>query len=348
MDGAEWIETLLADLPATEASDLILEPQDDGSLVAKVRCQGLCRELRRCPPGIGKVAIARLKAIAGLPAYITEQPQDGRIDGAPFGIDGDCRFAVLPTVRGGRVALRLPALGALPEPQELGLPTAVLDALRAQVRSADGLVLLTGPTGSGKTTTIHSLLRELANERVDRQILTIEDPVERLLPGIAQVEVRAHRGDDFAGTLRAALRQDVDVIVVGEIRDQDTALTAVQAALCGHMVIATMHTGRAREAVPRLLSMGVADHLLLPALRGVLSQRLVRLIHEPCRGEGCGDCVGGYRGRQVICDYISCTGADPIALKNGAAVEQATMEQQIEELVASRRTHDDERLRVLA
>jgi general secretion pathway protein E len=299
-----WIDRILRRAASlTEASDLVLEPLDDGTLVVRARIAGVYREIDRCARDGAQAAIARLKSLAGVPAYIVDEPQDGRIDGKPFALPGDLRAAFMPTVRGPRAALRLPALGALPKPEALGLPAAVVGGLRAAMRLPQGLVLVCGPTGSGKTTTIHSLLVELAAERPDRLPLAIEDPVERRLAGVVQIEVKPHLQLGFTEMLRSALRQDPDVLVIGEIRDPATAQAAVRAALTGHLVVTTMHCGRAGEALPRLLEMGVSPELLLPVLSGVLAQRLVRVIHPACQGAGCSDCNGGYAGRRVVADW---------------------------------------------
>jgi len=347
-DGGTWIEAVLARLAEGGASDLVLEPQDDGSLAAVQRLEGVRSRIDCCPAAEAATAIARLKAMARLPAYITDEVQDGRLDGRRFGIPGEIRVAVFPTVRGQRVALRLPALGALPEPEQLGFGEEVLAALRIALRAPDGVVLITGPTGSGKTTTIHALLRELAAERPDRQILSIEDPVERLLPGVAQAEVRTPVGFDFLQALRSALRQDVDVLVVGEIRDPDTARTAIRAALSGHLVVATLHAGRAVEVVPRLLDMGVEESLLLPALRLVLAQRLVRRLHSDCGGAGCEGCHGGWRGRQVLCDLLELDHHQRGLLRAGdIPLLHTDMDAQAAALLAERVTDTAELARVL-
>ena len=296
------VERFLVAAGAAGAIDLAFDPQDDGSLLAMARIDGVRAPLGRIPAGEAAGAIARLKGLAALPAYITDEAQDGRLDGAPFAIPGDLRLAAIPTVRGQRLALRLPALGALPTPDGLGLPAAIVTGLRALLRRADGLVIVSGPTGSGKTTTIHSLLVELARDRPDRQVLTIEDPVERRLPGVVQVETAGHRGFDHQAALAAALRQDPDVIVVGEVRDPATAAACLRAALTGHLVVTTLHAGRAAEVVPRLVEMGCDLDLLTPALAGVLAQRLVRLVHAACAGAGCSECQGGLRGRRAVAD----------------------------------------------
>ena len=342
------VEDLLRRAGAQGASDLALDPQDDGSLVAIARIDGVRQILGRIDATGGVTAIARLKALAGLPAYITDAPQDGRLDGRPFAIPGDLRLAVLPTVRGGRIALRLPALGALPTPDGLGLPSGAVSHLRSLVRRADGLVLITGPTGSGKSTTIHSLLAELAIERPDRQIVTIEDPVERRVDGLAQVEVANGRGFGPAEALAAALRQDADVLVVGEVRDRATAAACLSAALTGHLVVTTLHCGRAVEAVPRLTDMGVDRDLLLPALVGVLSQRLVRLVHPDCGGRGCAGCTGGWRGRRAVADLLLVDHAARTALRDGAAPRlTADLDRQAADLVAAGLTTQVETVRVI-
>jgi type II secretory ATPase GspE/PulE/Tfp pilus assembly ATPase PilB-like protein len=318
--GGQWVDGVLAAAAKlTETSDLALEPLDDGALAVRARIAGIYRDLGACAAEQAPAAIARLKALAGLPAYILDEPQDGRIDGRPFGLAGDIRAAFLPTVRGARAALRLPAIGALPSPHALGLPEAVVAGLRAALRAPQGLVLVCGPTGSGKTTTIHSLLAELAAERPDRLPLAIEDPVERRLRGVVQVEVRPHLNYGFAEALRAAVRQDPDVLVIGEVRDPTTAQAAVRATLTGHLVVTTLHCGRAAEALPRLIEMGVAPELLLPALTGVLAQRLVRLVHAACNGRGCASCHGGFSGRRVVADWATPDHAARSSWVRGAA-----------------------------
>jgi type II secretory ATPase GspE/PulE/Tfp pilus assembly ATPase PilB-like protein len=312
-----WIDDVLSRIAAHGASDLVLDPEDDGSLAVRLRVGGLYRTIDRCPPAGAAGAIARLKALAGQPAYILDEPQDGRIDGKPFGLPGDLRAAFIPTVRGIRAALRLPAIGVLPAPDRLGLPEAVVAGLRAALRRPQGLIVVCGPTGSGKTTTIHALLAELARERADRAILAIEDPVERRLPGVVQVEVRPHVGLDFAAGLRAGLRQDPDVLVIGEVRDPETARIAVRTALTGHLVVTTLHCGRAVECLPRLIEMGVDRDLVVPTIAGVLAQRLLRTVHAACAGAGCERCQGGYDGRMPVADWCAPDHAARLAWADG-------------------------------
>ncbi len=302
-----WIDAALRRVAGLSgASDAAVEPDDAGALRLRVRTVGVYQELDRCPADGAAAAMARLKALAGVPAYIRDEPQDGRIDGRPFGFAGDLRAAFLPTVRGVRAALRLPALGAVPPPEGLGLEPEVVAGLRRALRASQGLLLVCGPTGSGKTTTIHSVLAEQARTRPDRLLLAIEDPVERRLEGIVQVETAAGRGLDFAAALRAGLRHDPDVIMVGEIRDAETAQAALRAALTGHLVITTLHCARAHEAVPRLLEMGCARELLMPTLIGILAQRLLRV------GAGLGQ-------RRPVADWLPLDHAARMAWMAGAA-----------------------------
>ena len=344
----EWIDTMLhRSATLRDASDLVFEPLDDGSLMVRIRTAGIYRDMDRCSTSNATAAVARLKALAGVPAYITEEPQDGRINGRPFGLPGDVRASFVPTVRGPRSALRLPALGELPPPSGLGLPEAVVHGLRTAIRAAQGLVLVCGPTGSGKTTTIHSLLVELAADRPDRLPLAIEDPVERRLAGVVQIEVRPHLQFGFAEALRAVVRQDPDVLVIGEVRDPTTAQAAVRAALTGHLVITTLHCGRAVEALPRLIEMGVMPELLLPVLSGVLAQRLVRTVHAACAGVGCEACHGGYLGRQAVADWTAPDHQARIAWSQGRAPPLlADQDLQAADLVARGRTTPAEVLRV--
>ena len=330
------------------ASDLAFEPLDDRRLQAVSRIDGVRMVSGVISRELSAMTLARLKGLACLPAYITDEPQDGSFDGRPFGISGDVRIAFLPTARGQRAALRLPALGELPAPAGLGLTETVLDSLRSALRRPDGLVLMAGPTGSGKTTTLHSLLSELATQRPDRHIVTIEDPVERRLAGITQVAVNPVRGFGFAEALTATLRHDPDVIVVGEVRDPLTALSCVRAALTGHLVVTTVHAGRARDVVPRLLEMGVEPQLLLPVLHTVVAQRLVRRRHAACRGEGCASCSDGYRGRQVVADLLVLDAEVRACLRQGTLPGLAAdLDRQAASLAQSGATTAAELLRVL-
>ena len=343
------IDRLVAQAAASGVSDVVAEPQDDGSLLLVARRDGLRHPVGRIPAEGAAQAVARLKSLASLPAYITDEPQDGSIPGGAFNVPGEVRLACLPTVRGQRLALRLPVLGALPRPDELHLDSGVLQQLRQALRRREGLLLVTGPTGSGKTTTIHSLLAELAAERSDRQVVTIEDPVERRIPGLAQVAVAPARGFGYGEALAAALRQDADVLVVGEVRDRATAAACLTAALTGHLVISTLHCGRATEAVRRLTDLGVDRDHLRSALSLVLAQRLVRRRHDACGGAGCAACVGGFLGRVPVCDLLLFDEANRTRLAGGLPpLLAADLDEQAAGLVASGVTTDAELARSVA
>lgn len=263
------------------ASDLHVEPHE-GGLRVRMRIDGMLQQVMDRPDVPVRRIVSRLKVMAGLDIAETRLPQDGRIALSLAGRQIDTRVSSLPGHHGERIVLRildrsaglmpLEALGLSPEQQA---QLARLSAL------PNGIILATGPTGAGKTTTLYSLL-QLAN-RAERNIVTVEDPVEYDLPGISQSQINASIGMSFAAGLRAALRQDPDVILVGEIRDGETASTAAQAALTGHLVFSTLHANSAAAAVVRLRDLGVEDYLIAATLRGVLAQRLLRRLCMDCR-----------------------------------------------------------------
>lgn len=337
------LEILLVQAAHAGASDVVADPCDDGSLMVIARCDGLRDQVGVISAPEVARAIGRLKGRANLPAYITDEVQDGVLDGRPLGILGELRLACLPTIRGQRIAVRLPIAGVLPTPDKLGLTPAVLAVMRHALRRREGLVLVTGPSGSGKTTTIHSLLAELASERTDRQILTIEDPVERRIPGIAHVAVAPLRGFGYAEALSAALRQDANVLVVGEVRDRTTAAACLTAALTGHVVISTLHCGRAAEAIRRLVDLGVDVNHVRSALSVVLAQRLVRRRHTACAGAGCAACRAGFLGRLPVTDLLECDSANRERIASGLPpVLTADLDQQAAELIANGCTSGEE------
>src|SRR5215813_8312555 len=231
-------------------------------------------------------------------------PQDGGIRLRVAGRDVDVRVSIVPAAFGERVVLRLLDRAAtLLGLDELGLVPAVAAAFERLLGHAHGIVLVTGPTGSGKTTTLYAALRRLATG--ERNIMTIEDPIEYQLPGIGQMQVHPRIALDFATGLRAILRQDPDVILVGEIRDRETVEITLQAALTGHVVLATLHTNDAASAMTRLLDMGVERYLIASAVVGVLAQRLVRRTCESCKAAGCTACRNtGFRGRIGIHELL--------------------------------------------
>jgi general secretion pathway protein E len=309
------------------ASDIHLEPYER-EVVVRFRIDGILADVLRPPVGMHPALAARVKVLAGLDIAERRLPQDGRIAVRVGGRDVDVRVSIVPTALGERVVLRLlDRTATLLELGDLGLARPTAAALGRLLGQSHGILLVTGPTGSGKTTTLYAALRRLATG--ERNIMTIEDPVEYQLPGIGQVQVNPRIGLTFAAGLRSVLRQDPDVILVGEIRDRETVEIAMQAALTGHLVFSTLHTTDAPGAITRLLDMGVEPFLISSSVLGVLAQRLVR---RPCAGcasagpptaeerealgpgapaalrhagPGCAECRGtGYRGRIALHELL--------------------------------------------
>lgn len=275
------VNQLLRQAARAQASDLHLEPHEDG-LRARMRVDGTMQAVfdRRDVPA--RRVVSRLKVMAGLDIAETRLPQDGRIALRLGGRAIDVRMSTLPGHHGERVVMRLlDRSGGLMGLDRLGLTEADAATLTRLAALPDGVILATGPTGSGKTTTLYSLLR-LADRR-ERNILTVEDPVEYDLPGISQTPVNPDIGLTFARGLRSILRQDPDVILVGEIRDGETAQVAAEAALTGHLVFSSLHANSTLAAIVRLRELGVEGYLIAATLRGVIAQRLVRRL--------CGDCA---------------------------------------------------------
>lgn len=308
---ADLAEALLTSALEARASDLHLDPSPE-SVRVRLRVDGRFVPLRSISRQEGQLLVGRLKVLAQLLVYRCDVPQEGRIP-LPRGREG--RLALIPTPHGEKATLRL----FDPEAnrsrlEELGLPASVATWLRARCRRADGLILLVGPSGSGKTTTLYGALHEILETRGDFcQIATVEDPIERHLDGCTQVQVDALRDLDFAAALKFLLRQDPEVLMVGEIRDAETARIAVRAAMTGHLVLSSMHGAHAGEARHRLLEMGVPRYAVDLALAGVVAQRLLRRACEACRASAaaasCTTCLGtGYRGRVPIAEVAS--GAD--------------------------------------
>jgi len=324
------VNQLLRQAVRAQASDLHLEPHEDG-LRARMRVDGTMQSVfdRRDVPA--RRVVSRLKVMGGLDIAETRLPQDGRIALRLGGRAIDVRMSTLPGHHGERVVMRLlDRSGGLMALDRLGLSDADAQRLNRLAGLPNGIILATGPTGSGKTTTLYSLLR-LA-DRQERTILTVEDPVEYDLPGISQTQVNPDIGLNFARGLRSILRQDPDVILVGEIRDGETAQVASEAALTGHLVFSSLHANTALGAVVRLRELGVEGYLMAATLRGVVAQRLVRRLCPECTGfapptaqeralfnthdiptpgrigtaKGCDRCDGtGYSGRLGIFDILT-------------------------------------------
>ncbi|MBB5745323.1 GspE/PulE family protein [Brevundimonas variabilis] len=276
----DFVNSVFAEALTRRASDVHVEPYEDRFLV-RMRIDGVLTTARAAPRSNFDAVCSRIKLLSGMDIGERRLPQDGRQSIRVSGQEVDLRVSSLPCSWGESIVLRL--LGKtsrLPLLSELGVGPAQERSLISLAEQPNGVFLITGPTGSGKTTTIYRLLTHLNDG--ERKIITVEDPVELDLPGVIQVRVRSEIGLTFAAGLRSILRQDPDVIMIGEIRDPETARIAVQAALTGHLVISTVHTNSALAALPRLMDLGIEDYLLADVLRGVAGQRLVRRLCVDC------------------------------------------------------------------
>lgn len=276
----DFVNAVFAEAIQKRASDVHVEPFEDRFFV-RMRVDGILHTARTAPRASFDAVCSRIKLLSGMDIGERRLPQDGRQAVRISGQEIDLRVSALPASWGESLVLRL--LGKtsrIPELTELGLPAADAERLSRLVEQPNGIVLVTGPTGSGKTTTIYRLLTRLNDG--ERKIVTVEDPVEFDLPGVVQVHVRSDIGLTFAAGLRSILRQDPDVIMLGEIRDPETARIAIQAALTGHMVISTVHTNSGLAAIARLLDLSVEEYLLADVMRGVVGQRLVRRLCPHC------------------------------------------------------------------
>jgi len=340
------INAILSQAVREQASDIHIETFED-RLSVRYRIDGVLAEVLSPKRMLAPLLVSRLKVMAKLDIAEKRVPQDGRISVRLAGHAVDIRMSTIPSAHGERVVLRLldTAAGQLQLPQ-LKMNEQVRDAYKKFLHTPHGIILVTGPTGSGKTTTLYAGLAEI-NE-TSRNILTIEDPVEYMLPGIGQTQVNPKVDMTFARGLRAILRQDPDVVMVGEIRDLETAEIAVQASLTGHLVLSTLHTNTAIGAVTRLQDMGIEPFLLSSSLLAVMSQRLVRLLCHDCREEhspdvaelallglsapgtervyrsrGCPRCnYTGYRGRTGIYELIEIDDPLRVMIHEGASEQE--------------------------
>ena len=297
------LNALLTQAAKDGASDIHIEPYERSSAV-RFRVDGTLREVVQPNKALHAALISRLKIMAELDIAEKRLPQDGRISLRIGGRAIDVRVSTLPGVHGERAVLRLLDKGeAKFSLASLGMQGDTLARFSQRIAQPHGIVLVTGPTGSGKTTTLYAALGQVDTSTTN--VLTVEDPVEYELAGIGQTQVNAKIDLTFAKALRAILRQDPDVIMIGEIRDHETAQIAVQASLTGHLVLATLHTNDAPSAVTRLTDMGVEPFLLSSSLLGVLAQRLVLKTCTTCHGQGCEDCGHtGYAGRTGIFELL--------------------------------------------
>jgi general secretion pathway protein E len=298
-----YVNLLVRDAYEAGVSDIHLEAARDG-LAARFRVDGVLTGAPEPPAALHHAVVSRIKLLAELDIAERRRPQDGRIRVRLHHRELDLRVSTVPTMFGESVVLRLLDHGGRPVSLgELGLPDALLQSVAALAARPHGLVLVTGPTGSGKTTTLYAALQQ--RDAASEKIITIEDPIEYQLPGITQMPVHRQAGVTFGGALRAILRQDPDVVMIGEMRDPETAEIAMQAAMTGHLVLSTLHTNDAIGAIPRLLDLGVPAYLVAATVQGVLAQRLVRRVCVSCGGSGCADCRGtGYRGRLGLFELL--------------------------------------------
>jgi general secretion pathway protein E len=297
------LNALLTQAARDGASDIHIEPYERHSSV-RFRVDGTLREVVQPNRALHAALISRLKIMAQLDISERRLPQDGRISLRIGTRAMDVRVSTLPSAHGERAVLRLldKSQGAL-NLESVGMQGDILQRMEALIAQPHGIILVTGPTGSGKTTTLYAALSRLDAGRSN--IMTVEDPIEYELAGVGQIQVNAKIDLTFAKALRAILRQDPDVIMIGEIRDFETAHIAIQASLTGHLVLATLHTNDAASAVTRLIDMGVEPFLLSSSLLGVLAQRLVRKLCTHCHGAGCAECAqSGYQGRTGIFELL--------------------------------------------
>lgn len=341
-----FFNTIIEGALLENASDVHIEPFEDETRV-RYRIDGSLQLVNRCSPKLHESLVSRIKVQSGMDITIKTVSQDGKISMA--GGDIDLRISTLPIIHGEKVVIRiLDKREGITSLEDLGYERRDYAILESSISLPYGLIIITGPTGSGKTTTLYSLLDKVRSEDVN--IVTIEDPPEQQFKGVNQVAINEKKGITFAGVLRSILRQDPDIIMVGEIRDSETAALATKAALTGHLVLSTLHTNDACATINRLLDMGVASHLLTPSLVGVMAQRLVRLNCPRCTeeyeaseeerilikrmsrmeppeklylGAGCKNCNHtGFRGRTGIHELLAVTHEIRNLILHGASTDE--------------------------
>jgi len=321
------VDMIISEGILSRASDIHVEPEE-GGVAVRYRIDGVLRQVMKIPRQAGLPLISRIKIMSSLDIADRLRPQDGRARVAVNGQPVDLRVSTLPAQLGEKVVIRiLDSRGTVKSLDTLGLNPGEAEAIRRLLENHEGILLVTGPTGSGKTTTLYSCINQIKSEGVN--IVTVEDPVEYRIQGIVQVQVQEKAGLTFASALRSILRQDPNVVLVGEIRDKETAQIAVQASLTGHLVLSTLHTNDAANAVTRLVDIGVEAYKIAASLRGVVAQRLMRKLCTTCkevwmeapperlrrwipkgtplyRAAGCPDCaMTGYRGRFSILEILT-------------------------------------------
>ncbi len=324
----EIVNEMIVDAVKKGGSDIHFDPTEEG-LNVRVRIDGSLLEYAKVPNTVKKNLITRIKIISGMNITETRLPQDGAIKGLIDNLDVDLRVSSLPIVDGEKIVIRIldyrMSLNGL---ESIGLTKDNYNKINELIKKPNGIILITGATGSGKSTTVYSMLQVL--NKTETNIITVEDPVEMKIAGINQVQVMSEIGLTFGNTLRSILRQDPDIIMIGEIRDDETARIAVRASITGHLVLSTIHTNNSLNTIERLLDMDVERYLLGSALSGIISQRLVKRLCPKCRSarptnnyeknlfkqvlnmdveqiytpHGCDECLNGYKGRIALQEVL--------------------------------------------
>lgn len=373
------VDSILLDAYRKGVSDIHIEPEEKMTLI-RFRVDGSLFLHRSLNKSIHNKIIARIKIISGMDSSNQNIPQDGSFKFRSQYVSFDLRVSTLPTANGEKAVLRL--LGADKEITydlySLGLSDEVISAIERTIKLPNGILLVTGPTGSGKTTTLYSILHKLSTP--ESSIVTVEDPVERNIAGITQVQVNPKAGLDFAGSLRSILRQDPDVIMIGEMRDQETASIAARAAITGHFVLSTIHTNDAISTVSRLIDMGVEPFMISSSLKTVIAQRLVKKNCVHCnaehvntdlekeliemeddisfKGDGCEQCnFTGYKGRTAVFEILSIDKEIQRMISDGESIDRMkeyisnenirTMRDEIFELIREGKTSIEEGIKIL-
>jgi len=318
-DVVALVDDLLRTAVKCGASDIHFEPTSD-ELAVKFRLDGVLNTVEKLPKSLSENVIARLKVLGGLLTYRNDIPQEGRIE-ITHNSDGvvDQRLAIFPTIHGQRAVVRLLYQKAeLMELEQLGFSEQICEALKSIALSNQGVLLLTGPAGSGKSTTLAALLRYILKQFPGKSIVTLEDPVEIRIEGVTQTQIPPHGQMTFPKGLRSLLRQDPEVLMIGEIRDAETAKIAIEAGLTGHLLMSTMHSGTPSGALLRLLEMGIEPYQVTSSVSAVLNQRLVRRLCGNCKRKNengafeagqCQECFNtGYRGRALIAEMVQLDG----------------------------------------
>ncbi len=347
-EAPQLLEKLVRSAEKASASDIHLLMRPEGAEVT-FRVDGVMVPYTRLSKPVGERVAGRVKFLAAMRTYQESYPQDGRIEKDHVGSSQDIRVATYPTITGEKLNLRLFAAAGNKSLPELGLASETHRALEQVLNEHAGLLLLTGPSGSGKTTTIYACLRYLTDS--GRHIITIEDPVEHLVPGTMQTEINEARGLGFPQAVKHVVRQDPDILVLGEVRDEETADMAVRIAFTGHLVIATLHAGSCQGVFERLRTMTSHFPTAIAATKMVLNQRLIRCLCPNCRGTGCKNCLQtGYRGRLPLAESVRMTDSLRETLRGQgiSTIEpDKTLEQRGKELVQTGITNEQELKRVL-